>query len=156
MISSLKDAKILRADGWKRILLLVIRLTFGSLFLANGLSKIEQPYDFLATIYSYGLFGPNLSYFFALVLPWIELTLAIFLFADLALGGAFLVTSVLLAAFVLAKAFAVHRALKIGCGCQIIAVGDVVGIDDVLVTSTIFAVACVGYWCVLSEHRTQT
>jgi hypothetical protein len=53
----------------------------------------------------------------AVVLPWLELLLGLFLILDLWLGGAVLVANVLFIVFLAAIALNIARGLDIECGC---------------------------------------
>jgi uncharacterized membrane protein YphA (DoxX/SURF4 family) len=131
----------------------LVRVVLGGIFVASGLAKLQQPYDFLSSVYSYGIVGPDLGYVAAFVLPWLEFVIGVCLLAGVIQEGALLVSAILLAIFTVAKFSAVHRDLQIGCGCQITEVGGIVGIQDVLSTGLLFVVAAVGFWNVLWRSR---
>lgn len=141
--------------GWQRYLTDMVRVALGAIFVASGLTKIQQPYDFLADVYSYELVGPGLGYLVALGLPWLEFTLGLGLIGGIFPAGGLLLSTLLLLVFTVVKASAVHRQLQIGCGCQVTAVGDVVGVGDILVTASMFAVSAASYLAVLTRLRCE-
>jgi uncharacterized membrane protein YphA (DoxX/SURF4 family) len=93
-----------------------MRWALGGLFIWTGLSKLQQPYDFLFSVYGYELAGPGLGLALACVLPWVEVTLGISLVIGLLDRGALLLSVVLLALFTYARASAVLQDLPIPCG----------------------------------------
>ena len=94
-----------------------IRLLLGSIFLFSGLSKMRAPYEFLATIYEYQLTGPFLSLLIAIVLPWLEVLVAICLWSKILYRGAMITSAALLTTFSIVLAIAIYRQLDISCGC---------------------------------------
>jgi uncharacterized membrane protein YphA (DoxX/SURF4 family) len=98
--------------------ILSIRLLLGGLFLAAGLSKVGQPLQTLATVYSYQIVLADwIANAVAHTLPWMEILLGLGLLAGLwwplTLGG----TAAVLAVFTLLTAQAWWRGLPIDCGC---------------------------------------
>lgn len=122
-------------QDWRQSFSGLARVAFGMLFVASGLAKFQQPYDFLADVYSYELVGPSLGYQIALWLPWIEFVLGVCLIAGIFPEGGLLLTTVLMVVFTAVKTSAVHRDLQIGCGCQVLASGATLGIRDVVLAS---------------------
>jgi uncharacterized membrane protein YphA (DoxX/SURF4 family) len=94
-----------------------IRLLLGSIFLFSGLAKMRAPYEFLAAIYEYQLTGPFLSLLIAIVLPWLEVLVAICLWAKILYRGAMITAAILLTIFAMVLAIAIYRQLDISCGC---------------------------------------
>ena len=70
-------------------ILFVIRLALGVIFVISSISKLRQPYDFLASIYGFELVGPKIGLFFAIVLPWLELFVGICLIGGIFVKGPF-------------------------------------------------------------------
>ncbi|MFH1616423.1 MAG: MauE/DoxX family redox-associated membrane protein [Planctomycetota bacterium] len=54
-----------------------VRVAIGCMFIYSSLPKIRQPYDFLASVYSYELVGPKVGMFVAMTLPFLELIVGI-------------------------------------------------------------------------------
>jgi uncharacterized membrane protein YphA (DoxX/SURF4 family) len=141
------------AAGWAHLLAQVTRLGLGGLFLASGLLKLQQPYDFLAAVYRYELLGPQAGYAVAAALPWVEVTTGLTLLAGIYPSGGMLLALLMLGTFTVAKASAVRRDLRIGCGCQVLEVGDVVGVGDVALSVVLLSAAVAGYVAVLRLTR---
>src|SRR5438128_319167 len=91
------------------------RVGLGILFIWAALQKLQQPYDFLSTVYSYDLVGPRLGLSIAFVLPWLELVLGISLVTAVLQRGALLLSTLLLAVFTCARFSAASRDLLIPC-----------------------------------------
>lgn len=102
----------------KRAAILSIRILLGGLFLAAGLSKVGQPLQTLATVYSYQIVLPDwVANTVAHTLPWMEILLGLGLLAGLwwpiTLGW----TAAVLIMFTALTAQAWWRELPIDCGC---------------------------------------
>ena len=105
-------------DTPARITSIVLRIVLGWIFLAAGWSKVGQTLPTLASIYSYQIVIPDgLAEFIAMALPWVELFLAVALFAGLFFPWTLLATALVLGAFTLLTAQAWWRGLDIDCGC---------------------------------------
>ena len=94
-----------------------IRLLLGALLLWSGLIKARQPYEFLATVYSYQLVRAGAGVLIAAWLPWLEMFLGCCLIGGIFVEGALLITTLLTASFSLAIFSAWYRGLGINCGC---------------------------------------
>ena len=100
-----------------RLLLSLTRLFLGAVLLWSGMAKIRQPYEFLATVYSYELVGPSLGLLIAAVLPWLEIVVGCCLVGGVLTEGSFAAAVLLAVAFTYAVSYAWHRGLAISCGC---------------------------------------
>jgi uncharacterized membrane protein YphA (DoxX/SURF4 family) len=97
----------------------LIRVMLASILLFSGLAKLRAPYEFLASVYGYQLTGPLTSLIIATVLPWLEVLVAICLWAKILYRGALAVAMMLTTLFALAVGIALYRQLDISCGCFI-------------------------------------
>jgi uncharacterized membrane protein YphA (DoxX/SURF4 family) len=105
-------------DTFARLPGVFLRVVLGWIFLAAGWSKIGQTMPTLASIYSYQIVIPDgLAEFIAMVLPWVELLLAVLLFAGLLFPWTLLAAGGVLVAFTVLTAQAWWRQLDIDCGC---------------------------------------
>ena len=106
---------------WLRGLMLAGELAAGivlALFwLRSALAHVTNPYYFLSSVYSYEIVGPSLGVTAAMTLPALQLVLAASLLARRFVGGALLISSLLLCVFVAVQASALARGLNIACGC---------------------------------------
>ncbi len=101
------------ADGLGTYAFVGARLLLGGIFIYASVDKILYPAGFAQTIHNYQLLPDILVNITAVVLPWIELFLGLFLILGLWLPGAAVLTNLLLlGGFVLFKTFWGARA---GC-----------------------------------------
>jgi uncharacterized membrane protein YphA (DoxX/SURF4 family) len=98
-------------------ILFIVRLVLGTVFIASSISKLCQPYDFLANVYSYELVGPQISIAIAIVLPWLELFVGMCLVGGIFVAGALLASIGMCIMFSFVLASALWRGLEITCGC---------------------------------------
>ncbi len=101
-----------------RATILVLRLLLGGIFLWAGLSKVGEPMQTLATIYSYQIVVPDgLALAIAHTLPWLEILIGVALLLGLIMPFTLAATAAVLLAFTALTAQAWWRELPIDCGC---------------------------------------
>jgi uncharacterized membrane protein YphA (DoxX/SURF4 family) len=96
---------------------LVVRLGLGFMFIMSSVPKIQQPYQFLGSVYGYELVGPKMGVLVAMVLPWVELFTGVCLVGGVFLGGALLASIGMGVLFIFVLVSALYRHLDISCGC---------------------------------------
>lgn len=96
---------------------LICRLTLAIIFFYAGIEKIINPRDFAVAIYNYQLLPDCAVNALAVILPWLEIIVAICLVAGLYVRGATLISSALFLTFATALAISLVRGLDISCGC---------------------------------------
>ena len=111
----LNEKKTQRA--WKEGLFIAVRLILGCVFLYASLDKILHPAAFAKAIYNYQILPDALINLTAIILPWLEVLLGIFLILGGWFPGAIFLTNFLLAVFFGALVFNLARGLDIYCGC---------------------------------------
>ena len=92
-------------------------LVLAAFWLRSGLAHLGNPYYFLSSIYMYEIVGPSVGPLVAMVVPVLQLVLAVCLVARQFVGGALFASSALLALFASVQGSAWARGLQIGCGC---------------------------------------
>lgn len=97
--------------------MLAIRLYLGGLFVWASLHKIAEPATFALDVATYQLLPLWAINPFALTVPWLELWVGILLMLGIRVRAAALVTSLLMAAFMVALGFALAKGLDLSCGC---------------------------------------
>ena len=104
---------------WKEdgILALFARLILGAIFIYASIDKIVHPAAFAKAVYHYQLLPDALINLTAIVLPWLELILGIFLAFGLFREGSVSIVTLLLLVFFGAMVFNLARGLDIHCGC---------------------------------------
>lgn len=96
---------------------LIARLTIGFLFVAASLHKIIEPADFAVSIRNYMIVPVSMSNLLALTLPWVELGAGLMLIAGTLVKPSALLTTGMLAVFLIAVVHAYAIGLDIDCGC---------------------------------------
>lgn len=114
---------------WKHegFLALSARLILGVVFIYAGMDKIIHPAAFAEVVYNYQILPDYLINLTALVLPWLELVVGLFLILGLFREGSVLIVTGLMGVFLGAMVFNLVRGLDIHCGCFSSAVGNTNG-----------------------------
>ena len=106
-------ARILQ-NSW---LELALRWVLGATFLYASYGKIVSPAEFAKIIYGYGLFPPALINLIAIIVPFLELVIAMALILGIYPRSAALVVSGLLMAFIITISINLFRGHEFDCGC---------------------------------------
>jgi uncharacterized membrane protein YphA (DoxX/SURF4 family) len=109
--------KIPKVSFLKRPLHFWVRLILGVIFLIASADKIYQPAAFAQAIYNYQILPDALINIMAIILPWLEILLGLFLITGFWLPGTVTLTNALLVIFFGALIFNVVRGLDVHCGC---------------------------------------
>jgi uncharacterized membrane protein YphA (DoxX/SURF4 family) len=96
---------------------LFARLILGAVFVYASIDKIIHPVDFAEAVYNYQILPGFLINLTAVLLPWLELILGLFLIIGLFREGSVLIVTGLLVVFLGAMVFNLARGLDIHCGC---------------------------------------
>ena len=94
-----------------------VRLILGIIFVLASIDKILHPAAFAEAVYNYKILPDALINLTAIILPWMELVLGLFLIVGLWLPGATFLCILLLLTFLGALLFNIARGLNIYCGC---------------------------------------
>ena len=100
-----------------RWLALAARVYLGAIFLLACTHKIARPDLFAVDVATYQLLPLSAVNLFAITLPWVELVAALLLLVGWRVRAAALLVGVMMAAFTVALAWALHRGLDMSCGC---------------------------------------
>ena len=87
------------------------------LFIYAAIDKIYCPAKFAKVIYHYKLLPIELLNICAIIIPWIELSLGVFLIFDIWTDVASFVMIILVFIFIILIFTAMYRGLNIECGC---------------------------------------
>jgi len=114
-----EDQKSFFKEQWKQDgpLALVARLILGAVFIYASMDKIAHPEAFAKAVYNYQILPDALINLTAIVLPWLELVIGIFLLTGLFREGTASIVTLLLTVFFGAMLFNLARGLDIHCGC---------------------------------------
>ncbi len=119
-----------------KYLQLAARLFVGFIFLYAGLGKIVEPQTFAKEIANYHILPDFLINITALVLPWLEVIIGIFLIAGIRIRASATIASVSMLVFIIAVLSAMIRGLDINCGCfadKVVMVGWRKIIEDLII-----------------------
>ena len=100
-----------------KYVLFFFRLVVGGVFIWAGVLKIINPLDFAQNIANYRAFPRFVSFFLALILPWIEVFCGILVISGLFKRSGALVLSVMTGCFLVLIAVTILRGINIDCGC---------------------------------------
>ena len=96
---------------------LVCRIILGIIFIYASYEKILDPVGFSKNIHNYHLTPIAIENLAALIIPWLELIIGVFLIFGLFLEGATSITIALLIFFIFILSQAVFRGIDVHCGC---------------------------------------
>lgn len=98
-------------------LLFLLRFILGFVFIYSGFIKIIDAQGFSNSISNYKLLPEFIINFFAIILPWIELTSGLLLLIGISVKENALIINLLLSVFLIAIIISLIRGLDINCGC---------------------------------------
>ena len=96
---------------------LIFRVILGIIFIYASYDKILDPSGFSRNIHNFHVTPIAVENLAALIIPWLELIIGIFLIFGLFLEGATSITIALLVFFIVILSQAVFRGIDIHCGC---------------------------------------
>ena len=95
----------------------IFRIILGIIFIYASYDKILDPAGFSRNIHNFHITPIAIENIIALVLPWLELIIGIFLIFGLFLDGTINITISLLIFFIIILSQAVFRGIDVHCGC---------------------------------------
>ena len=102
-----------------------LRLFVGVIFLIAGISKLPHRLDFVEVVIAYKILPLSIASFYALVLPWLEITIGSCLILGLFTRFFSLVSLPIIVSFIVANATAFALSLGEDCGCG----GEIITLD---------------------------
>ncbi len=100
-----------------KYIIIAFRLVVGGMFMWAGVSKIIDPLGFAQNIANYRIFTEGISFFLALVMPWIEVICGVFLILGIFRSASALLLSGFLVVFLVLITATLIRGIDIDCGC---------------------------------------
>ncbi len=100
-----------------KYLLFIFRLTVGFVLIIAAIPKIADPSSFAKSIEAYQLIPAIFINLAALIIPWVELLIGIFLLVGVMLRGSAVLSASMFAVFSIIIAVSLMRGLSIDCGC---------------------------------------
>lgn len=101
----------------KALFILISRLCLVWIFIRAGLPKVQDPVAFAASIDGYRIISGSLSMWVAILLPWLEIVIAVGLLTPWLRRGSAILMALLLGLFIALHTSAWARGLDINCGC---------------------------------------
>ena len=95
----------------------IFRLILGVVFIYASYDKILNPAGFSDNIHNFHLTPPAVENLAALIIPWLELIVGVFLIFGVFLEGSTSITIGLLTFFIFILSQAVFRGIDVHCGC---------------------------------------
>ena len=96
---------------------LICRITLGIIFIYASYEKILDPIGFSKNIHNYHVTPIAIENLAALIIPWLELIIGVFLIFGLFLEGTTSIIIALLVFFIIILSQAVFRGIDVHCGC---------------------------------------
>ncbi len=95
----------------------LLRLALAWIFIQSGWAKLQNLDAFYQAAQNYKILTPTLTYFYSVVLPYLELMAGVYLLAGLFIRFAASLSGVLTVSFLIALFIALTRGDTIDCGC---------------------------------------
>ena len=96
---------------------LIFRVVLGIVFIYASYHKILNPAEFSENIHNYHVIPVELENIAALVIPWLELVVGVFLIFGVFFEGSSSITIALFIFFIFILTQAVYRGIDVHCGC---------------------------------------
>jgi putative oxidoreductase len=132
-----------RMSAVGKALFWLVTLSLGVVLMFSGIDKISFPYAFLFAVYNYEILDARSGLFLSMLLPWIELVVAVCLIGRLHLKSALLLSCIIGLVFVAAQSSAMLRGLSIPCGCFSNSGEETVGYFTFFRSAAIFVISAV-------------
>ena len=100
-----------------RYVILLSRFILGIIFIYASIDKIIDPISFSSTIDNYHISPYSLNNIAALVIPWMELIIGVFLIFGIFISGSSFIAILLLFFFIFILTQALLRGINVDCGC---------------------------------------
>ena len=132
------------------IIVLIARILIGGILIYSGISKVIYTSGFASAIDNYHIIPLGLENSFAIILPWLELTVGICLIFGIFTDGAAFMVIVMMVIFIIAITYAIISGYNIECGCGL-KTGEMIGIQKIIEDFTYLILA----WMILKrpKHR---
>jgi uncharacterized membrane protein YphA (DoxX/SURF4 family) len=100
-----------------KYVLIIVRIILGGIFIYSAFTKITDLDYFVKSLYNYRLLPEESLNLFAVIIPWLEFIIGVFLVLGIFVRESAVLGSILMVVFIGAIAFAMARGLDIECGC---------------------------------------
>ncbi len=112
--------------------LFIVRILLGALFIFSAITKISDLDFFIKSLENYKLLPVETLNLVALIIPWMELIIGLFLILGFFVKESALLGSIMMGIFIMAIIISLARGLNIDCGCFGTVDGSKVGISKLI------------------------
>jgi hypothetical protein len=123
---------------------LCCRLVLGATLLFSGFTHFQLPYLFLEDLLAYELVSGWTAVWVSILLPSVEIALAVCLFSKASPKWSLVFTLIVLILFLIAQSSALIRGLKIDCGCFGGVIRNEIGPNSILILIFLIGVGIAG------------
>ncbi|MDR0608663.1 MAG: hypothetical protein LBG58_00960 [Planctomycetaceae bacterium] len=124
-----------------RVFDFVLTWFFGLVMLVAAIPHLENPYYFLGSVYSYNLTGSGIGQLVAILLPLLQLAIALCFILRVHVDSANIVTMILFGVFFCIQLSAFLSGLNIQCGCFGPQYSSNIGIGSLSFVGTLFTLS---------------
>jgi uncharacterized membrane protein YphA (DoxX/SURF4 family) len=132
-----------------------VRLILGVIFIYASYNKILHPKAFAEVVYNYQILPDGLINVTAIVLPWLEMLMGIFLIMGFWMPGTVIWCNTLLVVYTGALGFNLARGMDINCGCFSTTKGSTIGIGTILWHAAFLTLSIYLFFFVFSQKPVQ-
>lgn len=141
--------------------LFTLRILLGALFIFSAATKMADLNYFVKSLENYKLLPAESLNLFALIIPWIELLIGIFLIIGFFVKESALIGSIMMIVFIIAIGISLARGLNIDCGCFGTVDGSKVGIsklieDFIILLGFVWLTIKGSYFIALSKEKNES
>ena len=117
------------------------RLILGVIFIYASYDKILHPKAFAEVIYNYQILPDGLINVTAIILPWLEILMGVFLIVGFWMPGTVVWCNILLVVYIGALWFNLARGIDVNCGCFSTSKGSSISIETILLDAAFLALS---------------
>jgi len=121
-------------EYFKGPIVIISRFILGAVFVYASYDKILNPGEFARIIGNYHILPFGIENLLAIILPWVEFFVGIFLILGVMIDGATILVVLMNVVFIFAITQALARGISIECGCFSVTseTGSAIGIKTIL------------------------
>jgi uncharacterized membrane protein YphA (DoxX/SURF4 family) len=114
------------------ILYIIFRVVLGVIFIAAAIPKILDTASFALVLFNYQMVPDIFINISAMILPWLEVFLGVFLILGIWMPGTVILYNLLMMIFITALTINVFRGLDVNCGCFSTDSGESINMGTIL------------------------
>jgi uncharacterized membrane protein YphA (DoxX/SURF4 family) len=129
------------------------RLILGVVFIYASYDKILHPKAFAEVVYNYQILPDGLINVTAILLPWLEMLMGVFLIVGFWMPGTVVWCNILLVVYIGALWFNLARGIDANCGCFSTSKGSSISIETILWDAAFLALSVYLFFFVVFESK---